>query len=88
MPVAVGVSAGKPGPERLPAGRRRPVVARDQVERIPPDIPRPGEVTPLPHVHPIHQRRDEGAAALHKSIGLLDTPEQRGSVLWTRATVL
>src|SRR5947207_902284 len=50
--------------EGLPVRRRRPVVARDQVQRRSPHVPYPGEVAALPGIHPVHERVDEGVAAV------------------------
>src|SRR5207248_8017106 len=49
--------------ERLAVHRRGPIVARDQVRPVVPHVPHPGEVTPLPGVHPVHHARDESTAA-------------------------
>src|SRR5437667_8129103 len=70
-------------PERRAVRRRRPIVARDQVRPIVPDVPHPGEVAPLPGVHPVHQRRDESAAA----IVLAELPEHERHLLRHRRRI-
>src|SRR5206468_1705509 len=61
-----GTLAREPAFERLTVGGRCAVVARDQIERITPNIPRPPEIAAATRarVHPIHQRRHESAAVI------------------------
>src|SRR5437879_11891926 len=70
-------------PERRAVRQRRPIVARDQVRPIVPAVPHPGEVAPLPGVHPVHQRRDESAAA----IVLAELPEHERHLLRHRRRI-
>src|SRR5207302_10298203 len=70
-------------PEGLAVRRRGPVVARDQVRPIVPHVPHPGEVAPLLGVHPVHQRRDECAAA----IVLAELTEQERHLLRYRSRI-
>src|SRR5437764_2218428 len=73
----------EPRPERLAVHRRGPIVARDQVRPVVPHVPHPGEVTPLPGVHPVHQGRDERTAA----VVLAQLPEHERHLLRHRRRI-
>src|SRR5207248_4266257 len=58
------VLRGKAPFERRPVGRRRAVVALDQVPSRLPHVPCPREVAAAAGVHPVHQGVDKHAAAV------------------------
>src|SRR6266581_4387238 len=69
--------------EGLTVGRRRAIVAHDQVQWLVPHVSYLGEVAPLPGVHPVHERGDEGTAA----VALPQLPEDQRHLLRHRCRV-